>query len=70
MGAVLLTLTVLSIASDPISDDEKRNLREAAFGQQFPSLNNIFSSLVNGDSRLFENSLLFYIDITFRLCNS
>ena len=53
---------------DPLSSDTaKAALRESAFNEKYPSFSPIFSQLVNGDSKLFEAALKFYVDITYRL---
>ena len=56
---------------DPISGDStKFSIRMRAFTERFPSFDTIFENLVNGNPSLFENALLFYIDVSYRLSRS
>ena len=56
---------------DPIrSDTTKCSIRMRAFSERFPSFDTIFEELVNGNPSLFENALLFYIDVSYRLSRS
>ena len=53
---------------DPLlTDTTKCGIRQQAFEERFPSFEPIFSSLVNGDDRLFRDGLIFLCDITYRL---
>lgn len=56
---------------DPLYGNQvKKDMRESAFLQQFPSLHTIFHSLVNYDSSQFVCAINLYVNITFRLANS
>ena len=60
-----------SFGNDPISTlPSKVDIRKAAFVEKFPSLEDMFHELVNGDSSKFKKGLLYYIDITKRLAAS
>lgn len=52
--------------SDPLSG-ERVDMRDQAFQRRYTSFSRIFHTLVNGDSVLFKQALLFLIDITTRL---
>ena len=57
--------------SDPLAESHERKIiRETSFGSRYPSYEDIFHQLVNGDSTNFRRALLFYIDITKRLSSS
>ena len=57
--------------SDPLaSNHDRQHIRDQAFRERFPSFDFVFHRLVNGDSSLFRQALLFYIDITKRLASS
>lgn len=62
-------LTTESIhGEDPLSSrPELLALREAQFTMRYPSFEPIFHSLVNGDSNLFSEGLLYYIQLTLTL---
>ena len=53
---------------DPLHGDAaKSSIRTQAFGDRYPSFDNIFHELVNSNPSLFKSALLFYIDVTYRL---
>ena len=57
--------------SDPLEHlGDRKRLREQAFSERYPSFNDIFHHLVNGDSAPFKHALLFLIDVTRRLSAS
>lgn len=57
--------------SDPLAENhEKKIIREASFSSRYPSYEDIFHQLVNGETTHFRRALLFYIDITKRLSSS
>ena len=54
--------------NDPLAQDStKKDLRMQAFHDRFPSFDAIFHDLVNGNSAVFKQALLFFIDITRRM---
>ena len=54
--------------NDPLlGDASKLEIRRQAFADRVPSFEPIFSSVVNGDDRLFREGLIFLCDITYRL---
>lgn len=56
---------------DPIdTNSSKTNIRSSAFSEKFPSFSNIFHEVVNGNSSIFQQGLLFFINITKRLASS
>ena len=57
--------------NDPLpADSDKQRICADAFDKRYPSMNTIFHHLVNGNSSLFKEALLFYIDVTRRLSAS
>lgn len=60
------------VGSDPLKGNAyKYGVRQEAFLEKYPSFQEIFSKLVNGDSTTFRDALKFYIDITHRVsCSS
>ena len=52
--------------TDPI-DGDRREMRDQAFRRKYPSIDSIFHRLVNGESLIFKQALLFLIDVTRRL---
>ena len=53
---------------DPLlADTAKSEIRRQSFADHVPSFAPIFSTLVNGDDRLFREGLIFLCDITYRL---
>lgn len=59
-----------SFGIESILDNTKIAIRERAFTDLYPSFDQIFHALVNGNSRPFQEGLLFYCDITYRLSHS
>lgn len=58
-------------AADPLSNNfEKAELRFQAFVERFPSFDVIFYSIANETPSVFEDALLFFIDLTYRLSHS
>jgi len=54
--------------TDPLAGDpEKSTIRERAFSEKYPSFEPVFHQIVNGNDRLFQAGLKFFIDVTFRL---
>lgn len=56
---------------DPL--DGRRDLqqfRQEAFTDRFPSFDTIYHQVVNNDSTLFKQSLLYFINITQRLAST
>ena len=58
-----------SVGTDALTD-VKRGIRNQVFSGRYPSFELIFSRLVNGDSTMFRNALICFIDITYRLSSS
>lgn len=57
-----------AVGRDPLeADAHKLGIRHEAFYEKYPTFQDVFSRLVNGDSRVFKNALKFYISITRRL---
>lgn len=57
--------------SDPLSaDDQKKQIRYDAFVQKYPDIPSIFHQVVNGNTSLFREALLSFVDITYRLTHS
>ncbi len=57
--------------NDALADHNgKKQIRETSFSARFPSFDIVFHRLVNDDATLFKHALLFYIDVTRRLCSS
>ncbi len=55
---------------DPIGGDPvKVYIRLKAFFEKFHSFDSIFNQLVNGRPQMFEEALLFYINVTKRLAH-
>lgn len=53
---------------DPlISDSQKRESRRRAFEAWYPSFQVIFSEMVSGKDSTFKETLLFYVNLTYRL---
>ena len=56
------------VGADPLNGNTRMSqLRSQVFSEKFPSFNDIFSRLVNGDRSSFQLALKFYIDITRRI---
>ena len=59
------------VGKDPLEGNAyKYGIRQEAFLEKYPSFQNIFSKLVNGDKTTFKQALKFYIDITHRISSS
>lgn len=59
------------VGKDPLEGNAyKYGVRQEAFLEKYPSFQNIFSKLVNGDETTFKQALKFYIDITHRISSS
>ena len=62
---------ISEFGSDPL--DGRRDLqqfRQEAFTDRFPSFDTIYHQVVNNDSTLFKQSLLYFINITQRLAST
>ena len=57
------------VGSDPLCV-MKQEIRKQAFSERYTSFQAIFSALVNKDSTMFRNALIFYIDVTYCLSSS
>ena len=56
---------------DPLkTNPEKSEIRRRSFMEVYPSFNDIFSNVINSNSLMFQDALLFYISTTYRLSNS
>jgi len=57
-----------NFGTDPLAGDpEKITIRDRAFSEKYPSFEPVFHQIVNGNDRLFQAGLKFFIDVTFRL---
>ena len=59
------------VGKDPLDGKAyKYGVRHEAFLGKYPSFQDIFSKLVNGDSSIFKHALMFFIDITRRISST
>jgi len=59
------------VGKDPLDGNAyKYGVRHEAFLKKYPSFQDIFSKLVNGDQTTFKHALKFYIDITHRISST
>lgn len=59
------------VGADPLNGNTRMSqLRSQVFSEKFPSFNDIFSRLVNGDRSSFQLALKFYIDTTNRIAST
>lgn len=57
-----------SFGVDPLSNNfHKQTIRQQSFGERCPSFDTIFGSIINGNTDMFKDNLLLFIDITTRL---
>ena len=49
------------------NDPQKCAIRDAAFASTYPSFEPMFYQTVNGNDRLFQEGLKYFLDITYRL---
>ena len=56
---------------DPLFNNSvKMDIRFHSFTKKFPSFEVIFNSIVNENPSIFVDALMYYINLTYRLCNS
>ncbi len=59
------------VGKDPLDGNSyKYGVRHEAFSEKYPTFQDIFSKVVNGDRSTFEDALKFYIDITRRISST
>ena len=57
-----------NFGSDPLLQrSDLSKVREERFFEQYPTFDNIFHAVVNNDSTLFRNGLLYFIDVSMQL---
>ena len=54
----------MKVMLDMTNDSQKCAIRDAAFASRYPSFDPMFHQIVNGNDRLFQEGLKYFINIT------